>query len=214
VIRVLVADDDERDRSWMSTLLERVGFDVREAESGVEAVAVVDVYRPHLALVVIHAAARDGGSALRAIRGRPAGRKSAIVALVPPSTGDGRDSAIDGAADGWLMKPCSEAALLDEVQRRLGIAYRYADTSLEVRGSVPPDPAELGHMPFHTIDAQVQSGLLAALRVADYEGLLAAVDQIAPEQAEMASALRGLAEAYAYEVIEELLREPGAPSSS
>lgn len=50
---ILVAEDDEAVRTAISLLLESAGYDVLEAEDGIEAVAHLDAHSPIIVLVIL-----------------------------------------------------------------------------------------------------------------------------------------------------------------
>jgi CheY-like chemotaxis protein len=66
--RVLVVDDVHEDRTLLASLLRAVGFDVREAENGVEAVEFWRAWSPHLIWMDARMRVLDGYEATRRIR--------------------------------------------------------------------------------------------------------------------------------------------------
>jgi len=67
-LRVLIADDDERLRSWLRLVLESEGFLVVEAPDGPSAVELAIATRPGLALLDLAMPGADGIEAGRSIR--------------------------------------------------------------------------------------------------------------------------------------------------
>ncbi|MCP4691855.1 MAG: response regulator [Desulfobacterales bacterium] len=49
--RILIVDDKPSNRALLSQMLEPVGFSVRQADDGAEAVHLVEQWRPHLMLM-------------------------------------------------------------------------------------------------------------------------------------------------------------------
>src|SRR5207249_446648 len=66
--RILVVDDTLENRLLLNELLSAVGFEVREAANGREAVEVWDEWRPHLVWMDMRMPVMDGREATRAIR--------------------------------------------------------------------------------------------------------------------------------------------------
>ena len=66
--RLLVVDDQANNRTALSQLLTQVGFDVREATNGEEAIAVYQQYQPHLIWMDMRMPVMDGYEATRCIR--------------------------------------------------------------------------------------------------------------------------------------------------
>jgi CheY-like chemotaxis protein len=202
-VRVLVVSDDAEERALLRAMLERVGFGVHAASGGAEALQSFESYRPHLALVDGSAKAPGGVPAVRAIRGRPSGRRAPLVTLLPPSSDGVPDSVVEAAADGVLRRPLAEEEVLGELRKHLGIEYRYASAVETVR---PPDPGELDKLSAGALPDATRGELLEALRVADYDRLLELLGALAPEHAAVGVAMRALVEGYAYVELDAFLR--------
>jgi len=68
--RILVVDDNRENRLLLVKLLEPIGFEVREAENGQEAVAQWSTFHPHLIWMDTRMPVMDGVEATREIRSR------------------------------------------------------------------------------------------------------------------------------------------------
>ncbi|HBB33539.1 MAG TPA: hybrid sensor histidine kinase/response regulator, partial [Cyanobacteria bacterium UBA9273] len=68
--RILVVDDTRENRLLLVKLLEPIGFEVREAENGQEAVTQWLVFQPHLIWMDTRLPVMDGLEAAREIRAR------------------------------------------------------------------------------------------------------------------------------------------------
>jgi CheY-like chemotaxis protein len=202
-VRILVADDDSDSRGWLQQLLREVGFEVREANDGAEALAQVDQWQPHLVLMDMNMPILDGYAAMRAIRARAMGGRTAIVAVTASAFDDAREAIFEAGADAWLRKPVREADVLEEIRGQLGLQYRYAAeprrtmTPLSFRAVAPPSSARLPP----ELCARIQS----AARTADYERVHELIGEIPPELGSLAEDLRHHLDAYAYDQIETLL---------
>jgi PAS domain S-box-containing protein len=203
--RVLVVEDEEDGRSWLRQLLQQVGFEVLEAVNGIEAVARVEQWRPHLVLMDIHLPLMDGYAAMRAIRALPAGQGTVIIALTALAFDEGRDAIFAAGADGWLRKPCREEELFAEIGRHLGVEYRHAaaraSSSSWFAAVGRPDSTE---PLLHDLRARLRE----AAHLADYERLTALIGEMPLDHAHLGRTLERLAERFAYDEIEVLLREP------
>lgn len=112
--RILVVDDDSTNRLVARMLLERRGFDVTEAESGAEALALVAAGACDLVLMDISMPGMDGFETTRRLRRQPgAAGRLPIVALTAHTSADERKACRDCGMDGFLEKPFNlEIALL------------------------------------------------------------------------------------------------------
>jgi PAS domain S-box-containing protein len=205
-VRILVVDDESDNRGWLRQLLEQVGFEIREAGNGAEALACFDAWRPHLVLIDMHMPIMDGFAAMRAIRARPSGRRAAIVGISSSTFEEEHDTILEAGADGVVRKPCCEPELLEEIRKQLGIEYSYGEAPPPERISELPDFAAMRTDLARTLPAELVIELRSAARVADYDRLKELVAEIPAEHAALASALGDLVEVYGYEQIEGLLK--------
>ena len=200
--RIVVADDHDESRAWLATMLREIGFDVREAANGAEALAMFDAWEPQLIVMDVHMPVMDGLEAIRAVRARPAGARVGIVAVTASAFDDTRDAIFAAGADGWLRKPCREDALLDEIARIIGVAYRHRSPSGRTLL-----PAAAGASPLETLLPELADELRRAARAADYDRLRELIDGMPPESAPIAESLRRSMERYAYDEIEVALAQ-------
>jgi signal transduction histidine kinase len=204
-VRVLVVDDDDDSRSWLRQLLQQVGFDVREAINGIEAVAWADQWLPHLVLMDINMPLMDGYAAMRAIRVLARLPRPVILAVTAVAFDESGREIFEAGADGWLRKPCREDALLDEIHKRLGVEYRH---------SAPPErsaspwrfPAVVAVDTAPCLPPALAAGLHAAAQAGDYEHLSELITGMPPSCAHLVGQLMRYAERFDYEGLEAFLR--------
>jgi two-component system chemotaxis response regulator CheY len=110
---VLVVDDDPFIRRLIATTLEDVaGFELHEAQDGVEAIEVARRERPTLVFLDVDMPRLDGISACRELRQSPEMSDTTIVMLTA-AHGDSVESRAEQAgADLFLTKPFSPLDLL------------------------------------------------------------------------------------------------------
>src|SRR5688500_12428951 len=129
--RVLIADDIEDNRQLLAQLLGPVGFDVRLATNGEEAVEAFEQWRPHLILMDFRMPVMDGHEAIRRIRSLPGGNEPKIVAVTASALDDNRQELLSIGADDFISKPFREAELFGKIHAQVGVEYDYAETAAE-----------------------------------------------------------------------------------
>ena len=113
---VLVVEDNERNLKLVRDVLSYAGFEVVEARTGEEGVAVAVLRRPDLVLMDLQLPGIDGMEALRLLRATPETAALPVVALTAFAMKDDRARVLGAGFDGYLEKPISVGALPDQVR--------------------------------------------------------------------------------------------------
>ena len=116
--KILVVDDEAYIADMVCTSLRFVGFDVRTAGSGAEALAVADSFRPELLVLDVMLPDFDGFELLRQLRAQ-----NHPVAVVFLTARDGIEDKISGltlGGDDYITKPFR----LEELIARIGAVLR------------------------------------------------------------------------------------------
>lgn len=118
--RILVADDSEISQVLVVRLLERQGYRVDVAGSGVEALAALAQNAYDLLLLDCLMLNMDGYETARRIRAaEPSGRRMPIVAVTANAFPEDREKCLRSGMDGFLAKPIIRDDLLAAVARWL-----------------------------------------------------------------------------------------------
>ena len=117
--RVLVVDDEEDVRVFLTVTLELAGFTVLEAEDGVEALALARGSELDLVLLDVMMPRLDGMQALRRLRSDP--RTSHLPVLLTTARIQREDvlQGLDAGADDYLTKPIDADILVARVRAAL-----------------------------------------------------------------------------------------------
>ncbi len=207
--RVLIADDEEHNGTFLRRLLGQVGFETRWVTDGAAAVAEFEGWRPHLILLDMKMPGMDGLEAARRIRSAEGGREAKIVVVSASAFTEDRRDSLEAGADDYLTKPFREDALFDRMARLLGLSYEYADGTADggararPAGKAPKDAAALGALPKAFL-AKAREAVVQA----DYDKIMGLIDGLGPRRAAAAESLRGMVERFEYDRILDLLRSP------
>ena len=111
--KVLVVDDDVRNIFALGSVLERHGMDVLTAQTGREAISLLDS-TPDVAVVLmdIMMPEMDGFQTIQVIRRDQAFRRLPIVALTAKAMKGDREKCLDAGASDYLAKPVNTDQLL------------------------------------------------------------------------------------------------------
>jgi len=114
--RILVVEDNERNLKLVRDVLQFAGYEVVEARSGEQGVALAKECPPDLVLMDLQLPRMDGTAALRLLRESPLTREVPVIAVTAFAMKEDRDRAFHAGFDGYLEKPISVRALPDQVR--------------------------------------------------------------------------------------------------
>jgi two-component system cell cycle response regulator DivK len=114
--RVLIVDDNEDNRQILIDLLTANGYEVLEAHSGPDAVAIATREGPDLVLMDIQLPGFDGHEATRRIKATPALARTPVIAVTSYALAGDERKAADAGCDAYVTKPFSPRALLAQVR--------------------------------------------------------------------------------------------------
>lgn len=202
--RILVVDNEEADRELLVALLEPLGFELRTAASGHDALDLLAAgVQPDAILVDLAMPGIDGWETIRRIRRMPAVR--ARIAVVSANAFDkGLENDVGIRPEDFILKPVRHGELLDWLERQLALRW------LQEPARAPRAPA-----PVPPPAAWPRDELLVALRQAVqlgyYRGIqqqLDAIEQAQPECGAFAARLREMARQFQFEAIARELAQP------
>jgi two-component system cell cycle response regulator DivK len=117
--RILVIEDQEDNRRIMRDLLTSVGYEMLEAVTGEEGVALAARERPDLILMDIQLPGLDGYEATRRIKGNTGLRQIPIIAVTSYALSGDDAKALAAGCDAYVTKPFSPRALLAKIREYL-----------------------------------------------------------------------------------------------
>ncbi len=117
---ILLVEDNEDNRIIYATALRFTGYEVIEAITGTEGVRFARSAKPDLILMDISVPELDGWQATTILKGDPATAAIPIIAVTAHALPEDEERSMQAGCDGYLAKPITPAALIAEVDRRLG----------------------------------------------------------------------------------------------
>ncbi len=204
--RILCVDDMAENRALMGTLLDGVGFDVRMATNGQQAVDLWESWRPHLIWMDLRMPVLDGRAATELIREREregARERCIILALTASAFEHDRAAILSSGFDGFVTKPYREATIFDAIGEHLGVVYRYErresiETTQADRPALAPD--RLAALP-----GELLARLEEALLIGDVSASNKAADGVHAVDPELGAELRRAVREYRFDDILGLL---------
>jgi signal transduction histidine kinase/DNA-binding NarL/FixJ family response regulator len=125
-LRVLVAEDDELNRRFISRLLTSHGFEVSFAENGIEAIQLA-FQHPDLILMDMHMPVMSGYEATVTVKRESDLAPIPVIALTASAMKEDRERALEAGCDGFVAKPVQIAELFPVMRRALAESGRLTE---------------------------------------------------------------------------------------
>lgn len=117
---LLNVDDHEAARFLRSAILTEAGFEVLDAGSGEETIAMVERYRPDLVLLDVHLPDMGSVEVCRRLKAAQPGHSVMVIQISVSSLSASRaTAALDAGADAYLMEPVDREVLIATVKAML-----------------------------------------------------------------------------------------------
>ncbi len=203
--RVLIADDNKENRDLLAQTLGPVGFELRQATDGAEAIREFEAWQPDIILMDLRMPVIAGSEATRRIKSSPRGKETSVIVLTASSFEDGQREMTTAGASGYIRKPFRESELFETIARCLSVKYVYAQ---EGAGSLPQQSAATATLSAEALSRlpkRLVQDLRAAASGANLKSLLTLISEVETHDAQAAEGLRASANNYDYEAILETL---------
>ncbi len=219
--RILIVDEKQDSRQLLLKLLQPLGFDVREAENGQEAINIWKEWKPHLIWMDILMPVIDGYEATRQIRRAEGGTqyptlstqypvssiqsRTVIIALTARVFEEDRAVSLSAGCDDFLYKPFREADLFDLLHKHLGVRFVYEeeqraeDRREKAEGREALTPEALAALP-----QELRSSLHEATESIDMETTNTVIERIREHNPSLADVLAELVKNYRFDILQEL----------
>ena len=200
--RILVVDDSKVNRVIMSQLLEPVGFKVKEAVNGREAVNVWSSWQPHMIWMDLRMPVMNGFEATELIKSRSQTLHTPIIAL-SASTLEEEQLLLDAVGcDDFVGKPFSESIIFDKIAQYLGIRYVYEPVEPTTVSNFRLTADTLNVMSKQWIEKVEQ-----AATVLDRESLTQLLQEIPSEHSNLKNALQQQVNSFNFDEILSLITD-------
>ncbi|MBE9046777.1 response regulator [Pleurocapsales cyanobacterium LEGE 10410] len=203
--RILAVDDVPASRLLLNKLLSGIGFLVKEAGNGQEAVELWQEWHPDLILMDMRMPVMDGYEATKRIKSQPQGKKTVIIALTASAFEEERVVILSAGCDDFMRKPFQEEELLEKIGQYLNIDYLYqatVETSQEQQSLLQ----ELTRESLAIMSSEWRSQLYQAAAKVDDQEILQLVSEIPDEYESLAKGLESLVEDFRCDKIIDLTK--------
>jgi signal transduction histidine kinase/DNA-binding NarL/FixJ family response regulator len=204
--RLLIVEDREVNRKLLLKLLEPLGFEIREALNGQEAIKIWEEWDPHLIWMDMRMPVVDGHEATRRIKATTKGQATVIIALTASAFEEDRRVILSEGCDDFVRKPFREAEIFDRLAKHLGVRFIYEDAVEEKRDEKVAEsvltPAALATLPANWVADLYQAAIQA-----DADLVLDLVEQIREQNGPLVGALVSLVHDFRFDTIMTLVQK-------
>lgn len=114
---ILTVDDSRMMREMLLAALREAGFDVVQAEDGIDGLDVLARSEPSVIITDINMPRLDGYGFIEAVRRDDRHRATPILVLSTESDAEKKMRARQAGATGWIVKPFRADSLVEAVKR-------------------------------------------------------------------------------------------------
>jgi len=125
--RLLVVDDDPVNRRVLIDALTPLGFEMREASNGREALLMLSQWRPQAVIIDLRMPDMDGVTLIRQVRQMPEYAEMTIIVSSASVYQEDQQYSLEAGAQAFLPKPVELAQLFQQLEQWLHLTWRYAD---------------------------------------------------------------------------------------
>jgi len=212
---ILVVEDVEENRQLIVKLLEPLGFQVKVAENGKEALELWQLWQPNLILMDMRMPVMDGYEATQKIKSTPQGRETPIIALTASAFAEEQQVMLASGCDDFICKPFRQEILFAKLADRLNLDYCYEDT-LPPHAPHVTDTLHLSRAQTESLQARIQQMPAewierlhqAAIEIDDQQ-VLALVEEIPNAETHLIDSLVDLVNSFRCDLIIELTQMSG-----
>ncbi|MEG4342505.1 ATP-binding protein [Microcoleus sp. A003_D6] len=206
--RILIVDDKPLNRQLLIKILHPLGFELKEATNGQEAIEIWDSWEPHLIWMDMRMPVMDGYEATQYIKGTIKGQATAIIALTASVLEEERAVILSAGCDAFMRKPFREADIFDAMHKHIGVRYIYEDPGQANLSAIKErDRGEMSATDFVKLPDSLVADLKLAILNADMDLIDSSIEQIRLDDAVTASAIATCIENFEYDKILKLISQ-------
>ncbi len=209
----MIVDDRRANRLLVTKLLNPLGFDLREAANGQEALNIWAVWKPHLIWMDMRMPVMDGYATTQKIKQEEVRMKhdhTVIIALTSSVLEEERAVMLNAGCDDYVRKPFRDADLFELMSTHIGVKFVYEERSQVAERSQVPQADQVTREELHAAMTGLPSELLKSLehaaRFCDMTDITGMLPEIRRYSAPLADAVARQIEDFRYERILALIQ--------
>lgn len=119
-LTVITVDDSRTMRDMVSYTLKEAGYNILEAEDGVQALSVLGAQKADVVITDLNMPNMDGITLIKQLRAKPDYKATPILMLTTEADDAKKNAGREAGATGWIVKPFNPEKLLSVVKKVSG----------------------------------------------------------------------------------------------
>lgn len=199
--KVMIAEDRWENRKLLELLLIPLGFSVRSAANGAEAIDIWREWRPCVILMDMQMPIVDGYQATSEIKKSPGGAETCVIALSASAFEENRALILASGCDDFIRKPFRPEDVLSALENHIGV--RFVEDPEEEPATAAPTNSDT--VSFRGVPDAWRAAFGRANEQLDVQAMERLLSQLSAEHTALSDLLRKLVYEYAFEQISEVL---------
>ena len=205
--KILTVDDKAINCQLLIKLLSPLGFEVKEASNGIEAINIWQEWQPHLIFMDMRMPVMDGYETTKYIKSTTQGNATAIIALTASVLEEEKAITLSAGCDDFMRKPFKESTIFEVLTKHLGVKYIYENMTNE-NSQTGGKINELSRLTTEQFQIMPQAWVLRlyqAVLEADEQQIMRLIPEIPETEATFAKRLTKLVRQFQFEQIIDLI---------
>ncbi|VXD25755.1 Multi-sensor hybrid histidine kinase [Planktothrix serta PCC 8927] len=205
--KILTVDDKAINCQLLIKLLSPLGFEVKQASNGQEAIAIWEQWQPHLIFMDMRMPVMDGYEATKYIKSTTQGNTTAIIALTASVLEEEKAITLSAGCDDFMRKPFKESTIFEVLTKHLGVKYIYENVTdgNSQTGEIINELPRLTTEQFQIMPQEWLLRLYQAVLEADDQQIMKLIPEIPETEAAFAKSLTKLVRQFQFEQIIDLI---------
>ena len=202
--RILVVDGIADNHLLLRHMLRPLGFELREAVNGAEALEIFTEWTPHAVLMDMRMPVMDGYEATRRIKATHAGHTTPVIAVTASAFKDSVEGIMATGVSAYLRKPFQPDELYEILGKELGLRYIREEQPAVDKHFVKPPP--LTAKALSTLPLELVQEMRTTVSEGDITQLSELISRVDALDSTLAMQLASLARKYDYSTLADLLK--------
>ena len=205
--KILIVDDKWESRQLLIKLLNPLGFELKEASNGREAVAVWESWQPDLIWMDMRMPAMNGYEASEQIKSSTKGQATAIIALTASILEEEKAVVLSAGCDDFLRKPFRESEIFEMMAKHLGVRYIYEDSATVEKSELDSSRVLTAAYFQEKLSPELMANLEMAILTLDREVMASLLEEIRQIDVALAEAISRCLDGFEYDLILHLIAD-------